>query len=94
MVCILLLAVVCPAFCLPQTGAHSCCHHQDNASNPCGSAAMHGTAVSPAVLMPVVLAGPRATTSALNPHASYAILPLTQKQLHPSPPKVLTVLRI
>jgi len=94
MVCILLLALVCPAFCLPQTGAHSCCHHRDDASKPCGSTAMHGTAVSPAVLMPVVLAGPQTITSALNPHADYAILPPTQKQLHPGPPKILTVLRI
>jgi hypothetical protein len=93
MVCILLLTVVCPAFCLPQTDAHSCCHHRDNASKPCGTA-MHGAVQSPAVVLPVTLAPPVAIESALNPQVRYEILPLAQSKIAPTPPKVLTVLRI
>jgi hypothetical protein len=93
MVCILLLAVVCPAFCLTQTEEHSCCHHRDNASKPCGSA-MHAAVPSPAVVLPVTLAPQLAVESTLSPQACCFILGLAQSKVAPTPPKVLTVLRI
>ena len=93
MVCLLLLAVACPAFCLPQTEAHSCCHHRDNASKPCGTA-MHGAVPSPAIVLPVTLAPPLAKESTLNPPVSYVTLTLAQSRIALAPPKVLTVLRI
>ena len=93
MVCILLLAMVCPAFCLPHTDAHSCCHHRDDASKPCG-AAMHDAVPSPAVVMPVTVAPPLGLESTLSPHVSYVILPPAQSKVTPAPPKVLTILRI
>jgi hypothetical protein len=86
MVCILLLAVVCPAFCLTQTEAHSCCNH-------CGSA-MHAAVPSPAAVLPVTLAPPPAVESMVSPLVSYVVLALAQSKVAPSPPKVLTVLRI
>jgi hypothetical protein len=86
MVCILLLAMVCPAFCLPQIDPHSCCHH-------CGSA-MHAAVQSPVVVLPVTLAPSQAVESALDPSVSYVTLTLAQSKVAPAPPKALTVLRI
>lgn len=96
LVWILLLAVVCPAFCLaPAT--HSCCQHRDdshhNSSEPCGSV-MHGTIASPAAVVPLQVTAPLAVESISITWSVSSMLPVLARRIPFSPPKVLTVLRI
>lgn len=92
LVWILLLAVVCPAFCVtPAT--HACCQHHDRKSEPCGSV-MHGVVVSPAVVVPIHATAPVAVQTFSGPRSFSSVLPPAARPIPFSLPIVSTVLRI